>query len=422
MSIQILPGTYVDVVAGERESDLSVTGVVAMPLSLDWGDKVTTIYQGDSTDVSLGYDISDEKLKCVNEVMNGAEKLILYRTNNSGEKASGTLADGITATAKYAGIRGNDISVVVTANGDKFTITTLLDTTEMDSQTVSSVEDFEDNDFISLSGSGTLEAVTVKLAGGTNVEDDDAITAFENEMEKYEFNVLCYTGTDVDTTKDLISWVNSQRDKDNLIQMVESTVAADNPAVYYSTSGGKTTSYSLTAAEACATMAGLIAKQGVTGSLTHYNSITGWIDTEHLTREEQEERVLNGELVVTMIYGAPTVLYDINSLVTYTDANPKDFRKGLVMRTLDQFASDLKKLLDTECIGKIRNSVDGRAQIKAKIVKLATENYLENGYIEDFTADDVTITKTDTDEIMASVNIKVVDTVDKIQVTVTSLA
>lgn len=423
MSVQILPGTQVEVVASDRAAELSVTGVVAMPLALDWGDKLTIINQGDSTKVSLGYDIADEKLKCVNEVMNGAGKLYLYRTNNSGVKASGTLATGITTTAKYSGVRGNDISVVIAASGANWKITTMLGTTEMDSQIVSDASKFVANDFIGITGTGTLTAATVKLTGGTNVDDTGAMDAFKAEMEKHEFNVLTYTGTDSAVVSDLISWTDKQRQKNNRIQFVEQPVASDDPAVYHSTSPGTTENYSLTAAEACATVAGILAKQGVAGSLTHYNSITGWTDAEHLTYEQQEARTQVGELLMIMLYGVPTVLYDINSLVTFTDTQPKDFHKGLIMRTLDKYAVDMQKLLDTKCIGKIRRSVNGKSQIKAMAAKMTTDSYLKPGYIENFTADDITIANgSDTDDIAVDAWIQVVDTVDKIHLRVISQA
>lgn len=424
MSIQILPGTHVDIVAGERPAELSVTGVVAMPLSLGWGDKVTIIRKGDSTKVSLGYDISDVKLKCVNETMNGAEELILYRLNNSGVKAAGTLATDITVTAKYPGIRGNDISVIVAAAGTDWAVRTLLGTTEMDVQTVAAAADLKANDFVNFTGAGTLAAATIHLTGGADGDiDAGAWDDFKAEMEKHEFNVLAYTGTDVAAANDLIAWVNEQRQKNVMIQMVQSVSVSDNPAIYHSTSPGTTENYTLTPAEACATAAGLIAKVGITGSLTHYDGITGWTDAEHLTHEQMEARVLAGEMLIVMLYGVPTILYDINSLTMFTDAQPKDWRKWLVMRTLDKYAQDLQKLLDTKCIGKIRNSTEGRQQIKAMVAGMTTENYLNLGYIEGFTADDVTIVPgAESDVITAQVGVRVVDTVDKIRVTVTSLA
>jgi hypothetical protein len=141
-----------------------------------------------------------------------------------------------------------------------------------------------------------------------------------------------------------------------------------------------------------------------------------------LTYDQQVSRTQAGEILFVMLYGVPSVLYDINSLTTYTDEQPKDFHKGLVMRTYDKYTTDLKKLLDSKAIGKIRNSVDGRAQIKAMINDMTVTNYLNNSYIEGFTADDITVSAgAEVDSVTATVNLKVVDTVDKIAVTVTAL-
>jgi Phage tail sheath protein. len=422
---QILPGTYVDVVAGERTTASAVTGVVSMPYEMDWGDKITVINKGDSTAVSLGYDISNPKVKCVNEVMNYATKLILYRSNiSTGVKATATLASGITATAKYVGLRGNDLSVTVSGSTGAWTIKTYLAAVEKDSQIVATSADFVANDWITITGTGTLAAITVSLTSGANgaiqtATVDDYIT----EMQKYEFNVIAYLGESSNTRTKLQAFVNDQRNKDNMIQMVMNGVAADNKAIYNSTTPGITENYNLTALEACSTLAGIVTKQGVTGSLTHFNNIIGWTDVgTKLTYEQQQAAVTAGQLIVVMLYGIPTVLYDINSLTTFTDTNPKDFRKGLVVRTLDKYVIDLKKLLDTRAIGKIRRSTNGKNQIKGMIADMTSTNYLLPGYIENFTADDVTITDgADGDEIIITVGIQVVDTVDKIYVTVTAL-
>lgn len=422
--IQILPGTHIDVVAGSRAAQLSVTGIVAMPLEMDWGDKVTIINQGDSTAISLGYDTANVKLKCVKEVMNYATKLILYRSNLTGAlEATGTLAAEITATAKHAGIRGNDISVVVAAVDTNFSIKTYLDGVLKDTQTVADETNFTANDWITITGSGTLVAATVSLTGGANGTVDATTDAFTTELQKYQYNVIAYTGINSASITGLINFVNDQRVKNNMIQLVESGTAADNVAVYNCMSGGVTIDYTLTAPEACATLAGIVAKQGITGSLTHFNSIIGWTDIETpLTYEQQQAAVTAGQLIVVMLYGTPTVLYDINSLTIYTDTAPKDFTKGLVIRTLDNYAINLQKLLDTQAIGKIRNSVSGRSLIKGMVATMTTTNYLDNGYIEDFTADDVSVSEgTDRDAVTATVGIKVTDTVDKINVIVTAL-
>nr|WP_319488476.1 phage tail sheath N-terminal beta-sandwich domain-containing protein [uncultured Caproiciproducens sp.] len=422
MITAILPGTNVEVVAGERAAAASVTGVVTIPLMLSWGDILTKIYKGDDALTKLGYKLSDVKMKLVNEVMNYADELLLYRLN-TGEKATGTLAAGITVTAKYGGIRGNDLKVTVTASDTNWIIKTFLDTAEIDSQIVADESNFVANDFITIIGSGTLASATVILTGGADgTEDAGAIDAYLTEIEKHDYNVLAYTGTDSAEIAKIITFTNEQVANDKDACAVVSGTSANNKFIYNSTIGGVNAAYSLSAPEAAATMAGIIAKQGIAGSCTYFDVI-GWTDVAtRLTKAQQEARTQVGEMLFVYKYGGVKVLYDINSLTTYTTENPEDFHKGLVIRTLTRYASELQKLLDTKAIGKIRRTVSGKNQIKGMIADMTTVNYLNKKYIDGFTADDITIVDgASRDAIIVTVGILVADTVDKINVTVKAL-
>lgn len=419
---RIIPGVSVETIAGEREASLGVVGVVTMPMELNWGDQVITIRKGMDTTTVLGYKLYDTTLKLVNEVMNYANQLIIYRLN-IGAKAQATLASGVTAKAVYTGTRGNDISVSVASADSKFTVTTYLDSVEMDKQVISDVSDFKTNDFIEITGSGTLETATATLTGGTN--GTVAAANYDNyftEIQKHDYNIMAYTGTDSSISAKIVNFIQSQRDNGTMVQAVMSGSDFDNEGIINNTIGGKTTNYDLTAAEACATMAGIQAKQGITGSATYFNVI-GWNDvSSRLTKLQMESKTQDGEILFVYKYGGVVVLYDINSLTTTTDAKPEDFKKNLVIRTLDKYSMDLQKLLDTKAIGKIRNSVDGRNQIKGLISDMTVKNYLNIGAIEDFTASDITVEMGSArDSIIATVGIKVVDTVDKIYITVTAL-
>lgn len=421
MITSILPGTTIELKAGERDAELSVTGVVAMALPLDWGEQVTVINKGDSTLYSLGYRISNAALKLVNEVMNGAEQLILYRLNTAGVKAAGTVAENVTAEAAFPGLRGNDLSVTVAASAGKWLVTTYLDAVEVDSQLIAAVADFAPY-YVALAGSGTLAAATVNLTGGTNGTTEADYTGFFAELEKHEYNIVC--STDMARATEVVAFVREQNASKRYVQGVVTGIHPDYENIYVcSSTGGVTADYELTPAEACATMAGLIAQAGVESSLTYHRGITGWTDVApKLTREQQISKTQDGEALFVLLYGSPAVLYDIDSLTTYTDEAPKDFGKGLVMRTLLKYQGDLQKLLDTKCVGKIRNSVEGRAQIKAMVFEMTSQNYLAPGYIEDFSADDITVTAgTERDAVNVGVGILVADTVDKIYVTVAAL-
>lgn len=423
MITRTLPGTTVDVKAGEREAKLSAVGVVAMPLSLSWGDTVTVIERGERTLLPLGYELGDSKLKLPNEVLRSAQRLILYRLNAGSPKAQATVAAGITASAKHGGARGNDLKLTVTSIEGRWQIKTFLGTAEVDAQTIAGVADFVNNGFITLAGSGDLAAVTVSLSGGSDGEiESGAYTAFMNELEKQQYNIIAYTGSDSTVAQSLVDFVERQCLNDVNVQLVQSVISADNKAVYKNAVGGITAGYTLSAAEASATLAGILAKQGITGSATYFD-VAWWQDVNpRLTKTQQEVKTKAGEVLFVYMHGAVKLLYDINSLTTFTEENPRDFCKGLVVRTLDQMASDIKILLDTKAIGKIRNSVDGRARIKGMLVTMLKAQYLDRGYLEAFNADDLTVEEgNERDAIAVTVGVKVADTVDKIYVTVTTL-
>ena len=417
---RVLPGVSVETVAGERAAQQGVTGVVAMPLTLPWGAKVTELSPSDDTRVSLGYRRSDPALKLVNEVLNHANRLILYRLN-TGTQATGTISSGLTAKAMYGGARGNDLSVIVEAAGDGWMVKTYLDTVEMDSQTVTSAVGFTANGLITLEGEGALAAKTVKLTGGA---DGDAKSID--------------TGTSAEDVQKLVGYVKERRDPEvcDMIQLVQSVTATDNEAVYHSTVGGKTADYELTPAEACATMAGILSRCGISDSATNFDDVAGWIDVStRLTIEQQKARTQAGEILFGLRNGAVKVLYDINSLTTHTSARPKDWHKGLVVRTHDKYAKDLQLLLEEKVIGYrgtrngIRNSVEGRNLVKGMIAKMTAEEYVDRGYIarrsdedpQGFSADDISVKLgNERDAIDVKVGIKPNDAIDKIYVTVVS--
>lgn len=207
MITKILPGTNIELKSGARDADLSVTGVAAMALPLHWGDQVTVINAGDNTLYSLGYKTSDPALKLVREVMNGAKQLILYRLNTAGVKASAEVSPGITAEAVFPGTRGNDLSIVISASGEKWLVKTYLGTQEVDSQIISTAADFSPY-YVALSGTETLAAATVKLTGGTDGAVESDYTGFFAELEKREYNVIC--STDLDRAADVVSFVKGQ--------------------------------------------------------------------------------------------------------------------------------------------------------------------------------------------------------------------
>ncbi len=114
-----LPGAYINFVsAASASAQLSDRGIVTMPLELDWGEEGTIFeitgedFQKNSQKL-LGYAYDSEKLKGLRDLFMGAKTMYAYRLNGGGEKASNTYA-----SAKYSGVRGNDLKIVIQVNAD----------------------------------------------------------------------------------------------------------------------------------------------------------------------------------------------------------------------------------------------------------------------------------------------------------------
>lgn len=109
-----LPGAYINFVsAASASAALSDRGIATMPLELDWGieGEVFEVTNEDFQKNSLklfGYAFDSPKMLGLNDLFMGAKTLYAYRLNGGGDKAANTYA-----TAKYCGVRGNDLKIVI---------------------------------------------------------------------------------------------------------------------------------------------------------------------------------------------------------------------------------------------------------------------------------------------------------------------
>ena len=115
-----LPGTYINFISkAAATAILSERGIATMPLELDWGasgeifEVTNSEFQKNSLTI-FGYEYTSEKLKGLRDLFLNIQTLYAYRLNGNGKKASNTLAE-----ARYTGIRGNDLQLVVQVNADQ---------------------------------------------------------------------------------------------------------------------------------------------------------------------------------------------------------------------------------------------------------------------------------------------------------------
>lgn len=397
---KVLPGTYINFVSiAKASATLGDRGYVAMGLELDWGseNEVMTItnaeFQKNSTKL-CGYDYGHDKLKDLRELFANAQTLYAYRLNSGGAKASNTFA-----TAKFAGIRGNDFKVAITKNIDddtKFDVALLLGTSKVDTQTVGAITELVGNDFVDWKTSATLaETAATPLNGGTNgTVDGAAHQGFLDKIEAYSYNILAVAATDEPIKGLYINFAKRMRDEVGAkFQLVLHNKAADFEGVI----NVKNKVADTGAAESSLVywVAGLQASCPVNKSCLNRKYDGEYTVDTNYTQAQLIAAIKAGEFALHRVGADVRVLSDVNSLVTTSDTKGDVFKENQTIRVIDQIANDIATLFNTKYLGVVPNDAAGRISLWADIVK-HHEQLQDIRAIESFSDKDVTVEQGDT--------------------------
>ncbi|HBF6312419.1 TPA: phage tail sheath family protein [Clostridioides difficile] len=421
---KILPGSYINFISAKRAtSSLSDRGIVAIPLELDWGidEDVFQVTSDDFEKYSVkyfGYDYTHEKLKGLRDLFKNIRLGYFYKLNK-GVKASCTIA-----TAKYSGIRGNDLKVTVTTNIDdnaKFDVVTLLDNKKVDTQIAKVITDLQDNDYITWKKDATLEASAgLVFTGGTNGE---AVTgaeyqAFLDKIESYSFNALGCLATTTEIKSLFVEFTKRMRDR----------VGAKFQTVLYKKSDAdyegvvsvenKIKDKDLAESSLIYWTTGAIAGCDINKSNTN-KRYDGEFDVDvNYTQIQLEEALKTGKFIFHKVGDEVHVLEDINTFVSFTDEKNDDFSSNQSIRVLDQIANDIATLFNHKYQGAVPNDKSGRISFWNDVVK--HHEQLQNmRAIEDFKADDVSVEPgNDKKTVVVSDAVKVISAMSKLYMTV----
>lgn len=393
---KILNGAYINFVSMNKASaNLADRGIATMPLELDWGvdnavfEVTPAGFQKNSMKI-FGYPFTHEKMKGLRDLFLNIKTLYAYKLTSGGAKASNTFA-----TAKFGGIRGNDLNVVITKNADepaKFDVRLYMENSLVDEQiAVASAADMKPNDFVDWKTETELSvSAGAKLSGGTNgTVDGTAHQTYLDKIEPYSFNTIGVVVTD-DTTKNLYAaFVKRMRDQvgakfqcvlHNKSADYEGVINVKNDAVDSDSVADLV--YWVTGAEAgCAINKTLLNKK-YDGEFT--------IDVDH-KQSELESAMQNGEFMFHNVNGEIRVLADINSFVSGTDEKSVEiFGENQCIRVMDQIANDVAVLFNTKYVGQVPNDAQGRISLWNDIVKHHRQ-LQDIRAIQDFNEDDVTV-------------------------------
>ena len=442
---KVRPGVYIRFKSAP-ESLLTVgeRGTVTICEPLSWGPmgQVMELEAGADFTPYTGYDATAPQNRFLNEIFKGTnrtappKKVLLYRPAAAGAaQASAVVGEGdstLTVEALYMGARGNDISVAVTAlpPGDGaetalFQVSTIVDGTIADQQTVETIGGLEDNGWVTFSGAAeTPPAPTtgVPLTGGADgTVQSAAYAAYLSVIEPYSFDILIYDGADSTVQDAMTAFIKRIAEENgSYAQLVAANLTAPDSRFVINVCSGVTLSDGtvLTPQQVTWWAGGAQAGAKYNESLT-YAAYPGAVTVSpKLTNTQYAAALAAGKLVLTEDGGKVKVEQDIDTLTTFTPDIGKVFRKNRVMRLCSTIANDIYRQFSANYIGVVNNNAEGRSRFKADIVGYLLDIQANQG-IQNFTADDVEVLPgTELDAVLINLAVQAVDAVEKIYMTV----
>lgn len=393
---KVIPGSYINFISAARASaTISDRGYCAMAMELDWGidGEVFTVEAEDLQKDSLkifGYDYTSPKLKGLRDLFLNAKTLYCYKLNSAGVKATNDYA-----TARYGGVRGNDIKIAISKNVDnesKFDVVTMIDDKAVDLQTVTAATELKDNDFVLFKKEAELQVTAgTALSTGTN---GSAVTgteyqAFLDKIESYSFNTLGCISEEESIKALFIAFTKRLRDEMGVkFQTVMHNKAADYEGVI--NIKNEVTDSGEKASSLVYWVAGASAGCNVNKSNTNKFYDGEFTVNADFKQSQLEEALKTGQFVFHKVGEDIRVLDDINSFTSVTVDKNEDFSSNQVIRVLDQIGNDIAVLFNTKYLGKVQNNASGRIAFWNDIVTYNKE--LETlQVIQNFVSDELKV-------------------------------
>ena len=383
---KIIPGVY-----QRYDSDKTVTiqpstrGIVTIPLALSWGPVgvVQTIDAGEDLTPYTGYASTDQHNRWAQEMLKGTNRtsppyrILLYRLDGTGGEEAAATTGTLTATANYPGVRGNDITIVITEltdPEDTFTVDTVVDGRIVDSQTAKTAEALTANDWVTFSGIGALTStVGAPLTGGEDPASEAADYAdYADIIEPYRFDAMVYDGSDATVKTALLSFIKRYFDDNGRQgQLVAANLTSPDCRWANNIIDGvrMDDGVELTPQQVCWWAGGALAGAQYNEDLTGANYPGAVAVTTKRKTSELEAAIQAGQWVLQDDgNGTVSVVYDINSLTTYTTEITEDYHLNRTMRVLMVSGNDINDQFSTRFKGVEHNNEGGRMNIKTTLV------------------------------------------------------
>lgn len=430
---KVRPGAYINFKAIPKSNmTTGDRGIVAMGLPLNWGKQgeIIEVLSSDLIDGTseklIGYTAFDSEAKLIVGALSYAYKALIYRMDAGGSKASATIG-ALTVTAKYNGTFGNKINIAVSKDKTNglMNIITYVNGNSLDSQKVSNINELDDNDYVTFSGSGEIDETSgTPLSGGTNGTVTDSV-AYPNMFKKLKLSkwqtYACFS-SETSIKSSVVEFIEQMReDEGKYVQAVISDYdGADYEGIINSISSAIVNDIEYSKEDFVSIVAGMTAGSNFNESNTG-KAIKGATSIiNELTDTEIKEALSNGKfLISTSTKGVIKVEQDINSLHTFTKEKDYNFSKNRVIRTLDEIGTSIVMTWEDTYMGKVDNTDTGRGLFQSDLIVYGNELQRLGGIQEFKGSDDISISQgNNLDSVVVNWFVKPVDSMEKLYMTV----
>lgn len=431
---KVLPGVYIRFTSNQGLGlTVGERGTVTICEPMSWGPvgQVMTVESGANTTPFCGYDITSPNAMFLQQIFlgtnrtNGANTVLLYRPTASGSAQATATTGVLTATALYPGVRGNDITIVVTeeVDAETFTVSTVVDGSIVDEQTnITNVADLVANSWVTWSGSGAVTATTgTALTGGLDgTVESAAYSTYLTAIEPYQFDVMIYDGSDPTVMTAMQTFIKSQND-DNGIYCQLCMANATNPDTRYIINVNSPVTLNdgttLTPQQVTWWAGGSSSGAKYNESLT-YATYPNAVSTTMQTTSQMIAALNAGQFILASDNGRVYVVQDINSLVTYDTNITEIYRYNRTMRLCNTIANDIHQQFVNGFLGVVNNNEAGRAVFQGAIVGYLLDIQNNQG-IQNFEASDVEVLPGEAiNAILVNLALQPVGSVEKVYVTI----
>ena len=417
------PGAYVNTITlGRSVSLYGERGYVAAPMALSWGDSERNIVVTSDDFIEramelFGYTYTAPELRNVRELLKGAGTAIIPRLDKGGTKAENDFF-----TAKYAGERGNELKTVIQPNimstdtETFYDIMTYFGTRKVAEQIgIRTGTELAENPYaVPKAGAGLDITAGAQFTGGVNgtVTAEDHQEAL-NRLDSSFFNVLACGTDDIEVRAMYIEYTIHKNDNEGIkFQTVVHRSTVDNKYIISVENN--------TTPELVYWVAGMCSGVSIGQSLTNvpyngeYEVSFGNMGVAYRI-DDFERFIKEGRFAFYSDNETPTILMDINTKTTVTDAENEWFKDNQTVRIAQQSAQDKARIFNKLFLGKVPNDEEGRLSLWNELTKY-NKDFLQGTYraITNYRANDTNVFYIDKKKVGVDEHLELVNAMEQV--------